>query len=181
MVHPFSDIICFRMQAFAQVPDLTLWYGPDTYMGRNLAQMFTAMASLSNEAIAQLHPQHTQASIKALLPRLHCFQEGACIVHHLFGSEVTQLVQKAYGDAFLTAHFEVGSPATWSICILPPEPFMPSPLSMGCVPFPCLLGMQTCRHLWMRGGAVPSYPRASEGIEHLLYQPVTAVKGAWGE
>ncbi len=95
------------LQAFAQVPDLTLWYGPDTYMGRNLAQMFTAMAALSDEAIAQLHPRHTQASIKAMLPRLHCFQEGACIVHHLFGSEVTQLVQKAYGDAFLTAHFEV--------------------------------------------------------------------------
>ena len=89
------------------MPDLTLWYGPDTYMGRNLAQMFTAMAGLSDEAISQLHPRHNQASIKALLPRLHCFQEGACIVHHLFGSEVTQLVQKAYGDAFLTAHFEV--------------------------------------------------------------------------
>ena len=96
-----------ELQAFAQLPDLTLWYGPDTYMGRNLAQMFTAMAGLSDEAISQLHPKHTQASIKAMLPRLHCFQEGACIVHHLFGSEVTQLVQKAYGDAFLTAHFEV--------------------------------------------------------------------------
>lgn len=69
--------------------------------------MFTSIAQLSDEAIAALHPQHNQASIRALLPRLHCFQEGACIVHHLFGSEVTQLVQKAYGDAFLTAHFEV--------------------------------------------------------------------------
>ncbi|KAK9864833.1 hypothetical protein WJX84_004116 [Apatococcus fuscideae] len=102
-----GNVVQTILQAFAQVPDLTLWYGPDTYMGRNLAQMFTSMASLSNEAIAELHPAHTQATIKAMLPRLHCFQEGACIVHHLFGSEVTQLVQKAYGDAFLTAHFEV--------------------------------------------------------------------------
>ncbi|KAK9861173.1 hypothetical protein WJX84_000315 [Apatococcus fuscideae] len=102
-----GNVVQTILQAFAQVPDLTLWYGPDTYMGRNLAQMFTSIAQLSDEAIAALHPEHTQASIRALLPRLHCFQEGACIVHHLFGSEVTQLVQKAYGDAFLTAHFEV--------------------------------------------------------------------------
>ena len=53
---------------------------------------------------------HTQATIKALLPRLHYFKEGTCIVHHMFGGEVTELVSKAYGDAYLTAHFEVRSP-----------------------------------------------------------------------
>jgi len=42
------------------------------------------------------------------LPRLHYFEEGTCIVHHIFGGEVTELVRKAYGDAYLTAHFEVG-------------------------------------------------------------------------
>ena len=51
--------------------------------------------------------EHTQASIQALLPRLHYFREGTCIVHHMFGGEVTQLVAAAYGDAYLTAHFEV--------------------------------------------------------------------------
>ena len=51
--------------------------------------------------------EHTQASVKALLPRLHYFKEGTCIVHHMFGGEVTELVSKAYGDAYLTAHFEV--------------------------------------------------------------------------
>ncbi len=45
--------------------------------------------------------------LQALLPRLHCFQEGTCIVHHLFGAEVSEMVKAAYGDAFLTAHFEV--------------------------------------------------------------------------
>ena len=45
--------------------------------------------------------------MKALLPRLHYFKEGTCIVHHMFGGEVTELVSKAYGDAYLTAHFEV--------------------------------------------------------------------------
>ena len=48
-----------------------------------------------------------QESIRSLLPRLHYFDEGTCIVHHMFGAETTNLVRKAYGDALLTAHFEV--------------------------------------------------------------------------
>lgn len=48
-----------------------------------------------------------QESILSLLPRLHYFDEGTCIVHHMFGAETTSLVRKAYGDALLTAHFEV--------------------------------------------------------------------------
>lgn len=85
-----------------------MWYGPDTYMGRNLAQLFTSLAEMPDEEVKKLHPQHTQASVKALLPRLHYFEEGTCIVHHIFGGEVTELVRKGYSDAFLTAHFEVG-------------------------------------------------------------------------
>lgn len=99
--------LCF-LQGFAQIPDLTVWYGPDTYMGRNLAQLFTSLAEQPDEEVQKLHPGHTQASVKALLPRLHYFQEGICVVHHIFGGEVTELVRKAYGDAYLTAHFEVG-------------------------------------------------------------------------
>ena len=34
-------------------------------------------------------------------------QDGACIVHDLFGHEVVSRVRNAYSDAFLTAHFEV--------------------------------------------------------------------------
>lgn len=51
--------------------------------------------------------EHTQASVRALLPRLHYFQEGTCIVHHIFGGRVTEIVAAAYSDAYLTAHFEV--------------------------------------------------------------------------
>ena len=98
------------MQGFAQIPDLTVWYGPDTYMGRNLAQLFTSLADMPDEEVQKLHPKHTQASVKALLPRLHYFEEGTCIVHHIFGGEVTELVRKGYGDAYLTAHFEVRLP-----------------------------------------------------------------------
>lgn len=48
--------------------------------------------------------------MRSLLPRLHYFDAGTCIVHHLFGAEVSQLVSQAYGDAYLTAHFEVRTP-----------------------------------------------------------------------
>lgn len=67
---------------------------------------------------------HTQASVRGLLPRLHYFQEGTCIVHHIFGGRVTELVAAAYSDAFLTAHFEVH---------LLPSPHIPAP------PLTCLL------------------------------------------
>lgn len=50
-----------------------------------------------------------QETIRSLLPRLHYFDEGTCIVHHMFGAETTSLVRKAYGDALLTAHFEVNT------------------------------------------------------------------------
>jgi quinolinate synthase len=59
--------------------------------------------------VKELHPAHTAASIKALLPRLRIYNSGTCIVHHLFGGEVTELVKEAYGDAYLTAHFEVSN------------------------------------------------------------------------
>ena len=66
--------------------------------------------------------------LQALLPRLHCFQEGTCIVHHLFGAEVSEMVKAAYGDAFLTAHFEV--------CIVPPSRCLnPLCTSLTCVLF----------------------------------------------
>jgi quinolinate synthase len=84
-----------------------VWYGPDTYMGRNLAQLFQSLAQLSDEEVRELHPAHTQASIRALLPRLRYFEQGTCIVHHLFGGEVCELVREGYRDAFLAAHFEV--------------------------------------------------------------------------
>lgn len=35
------------------------------------------------------------------------YQDGTCIVHHLFGHEVVEKINEMYCDAFLTAHFEV--------------------------------------------------------------------------
>lgn len=35
-----------RPAACPQVPGCNVWYGPDTYMGRNLAQLFTSLANM---------------------------------------------------------------------------------------------------------------------------------------
>lgn len=102
-----SNVVQTILQAFAEVPDLEVLYGPDTYMGSNIAELFTQMSTMTDEEISEIHPLHNRSSIKSLLPRLHYFQDGTCIVHHLFGHEVVENINEMYGDAFLTAHFEV--------------------------------------------------------------------------
>jgi len=61
------------MQAFAQVPDLSIWYGPDSYMGANLKELFQQMTKMTDEEIAAIHPKHNQNSIRSLLPGFHYF------------------------------------------------------------------------------------------------------------
>ena len=181
------------MQAFAQVPDIHVWYGPDTYMGKNLAVLLQALSRGTDQEVwppfvpafllyscrhvdhmlhllacegrpvccvpkpwacccgivhaatsKALRPlpgqqrlvqagscsaQHSrlhlilspglQLRCKRCTPRMtwprsgpscpgcHYFDQGTCIVHHMFGAEVTQHVREAYPDALLTAHFEV--------------------------------------------------------------------------
>jgi quinolinate synthase len=65
------------------------------------------MAEWSDDEVRAVHPEHTASSIKALLPRLRYYQDGTCVVHHMFGGDVCAAVEKHYGDAYVTAHFEV--------------------------------------------------------------------------
>ncbi len=102
-----SNVVQTVLQAAAQIPDVHIWFGPDTYMGDNLAHMFRSLADMPDEQIGQLHPAHDRASIRDLLPRFHYFEQGTCIVHHMFGSEVVELVREHYPDVFVTAHLEV--------------------------------------------------------------------------
>ncbi|KAJ4827205.1 hypothetical protein Tsubulata_016797 [Turnera subulata] len=102
-----SNVVQTILQAFAQIADLNIWYGPDSYMGANIAKLFQQMSLMSDDEIAEIHPAHNNSSIKSLLPRLHYYQEGTCIVHHLFGHEVVERINDMYCDAFLTAHLEV--------------------------------------------------------------------------
>ncbi|HKU36950.1 MAG TPA: quinolinate synthase NadA [Polyangiales bacterium] len=102
-----SNVVPLVLQAFAQVPDLHVWFGPDTYMGDNLGNMLQTFAGLPAEAAAQLHPQHTPATLAAARERFHWFEQGVCIVHHMFGEDVVRRVQADYPDALVTAHLEV--------------------------------------------------------------------------
>jgi len=102
-----SNVVQTILQAFAQVPDCHVWYGPDTYMGRNVAQLFQMLSQLPDEEVQRLHPAHTAATVRECLPRLRHYDQGMCAVHHMFGGQVCQAVRDAYGDAYLTAHFEV--------------------------------------------------------------------------
>jgi len=102
-----SNVVQTVLQAFAQVPDLALFYGPDAYMGANLVEFFTQLAAMPDEEIRALHPAHDRASVANVLARLRYFEDGSCIVHDIFGAEVTDVLRKGYGDAYLTAHLEV--------------------------------------------------------------------------
>ena len=102
-----SNVVQTVLQAAAQVPGVNIFYGPDTYMGGNLADLFAMMATWTDEEVRAVHPAHDASTIKALLPRLRYFQDGTCMVHHMFGGDVCDAVEKYYGDAYQTAHFEV--------------------------------------------------------------------------
>lgn len=102
-----SNVIQTVLQAFAQAPDCHVWFGPDTYMGENLRALLTSLHRLDDAAIRALHPAHDRATVLALLPRFHYFEQGNCVVHHMFGAEVVRRVREGYPDAHVTAHLEV--------------------------------------------------------------------------
>lgn len=102
-----SNVVSTVLQAFAQIPDASVWYGPDTYMGANLTRLFSTLHELGDDAIRAVHPAHDKKSMARVLERFHYFQQGICIVHHMFGSDVARRVRESYGDAYVTAHLEV--------------------------------------------------------------------------
>lgn len=102
-----SNVIQTVLETFAEQPEAHVWFGPDTYMGQNLRVLFESLAGLDDAAIAAVHPRHTRASVAALLPRFHYFEQGNCVVHHMFGGEVVARVRADYPTAHVTAHLEV--------------------------------------------------------------------------
>lgn len=107
-----SNVLQTILQAAVQVPDVRILYGPDTYMGLNLQTLLDVILESpdwTDEKIARdLHPQHSNKSIKILRDNLIVFPQGNCVVHHMFGAEVVQTVRESYyDDCFMTAHLEV--------------------------------------------------------------------------
>ena len=102
------------LQAASQIPNLRIMYGPDTYMGENLERLLEVIEEAedwTDERIKEeLHPAHTNASLKALKDNLVVFPQGNCVVHHMFGNQVTDTVREKYmnePDTYITAHLEV--------------------------------------------------------------------------
>mmetsp|Transcript_1684 Transcript_1684/g.2292 ORF Transcript_1684/g.2292 Transcript_1684/m.2292 type:complete len:563 (+) Transcript_1684:140-1828(+) len=109
-----SNVLQTMLQASAQVPDIKILYGPDTYMGQNLVTLFNTIlnaegaAAWDDERIARdLHPQHNRETIQKLSDCIDVYPSGNCVVHHMFGGEVVNTVKRDYDDAFVTAHLEV--------------------------------------------------------------------------
>lgn len=102
-----SNVVATILTAFAEIPDLHVWFGPDTYMGRNLGRLFASLGELSDARIAELHPAHSRATIAALRERFAWFEQGHCIVHHMFGQDVVDRVRAEEQGSFVTAHLEV--------------------------------------------------------------------------
>jgi quinolinate synthase len=102
-----SNVVKTVLSAFAQIPELSLWFGPDTYMGQNLQVLFQSLSELGPEAIRSVHSAHDPSSLRQLVERFHFYPRGNCIVHHLFGDEVARRIEAEYADAFITAHLEV--------------------------------------------------------------------------
>jgi len=75
-----SNVLSTLLSAYSQIPNLNIYYGPDTYMGANLESLLQRLAALppslpsSLEIVQKLHPAHTPETIKELLPRFHYFK-----------------------------------------------------------------------------------------------------------
>lgn len=106
-----SNVLATLLQAAAQVPDVKVLYGPDTYMGHNLQTLLDVISKSPDwtdaRVKADLHPEHTLDTLRRLRDNLVVFPEGNCVVHHMFGAEVVQTVREKYADSYMTAHLEV--------------------------------------------------------------------------
>jgi quinolinate synthase len=102
-----SNVVSTILQCFAQIPESHVWFGPDTYMGRNVARLLEQLVQRGDAAIRAIQPELGAAQLARALNRFHYFEAGNCIVHHLFGDEVASRVKADYADALITAHLEV--------------------------------------------------------------------------
>lgn len=102
-----SNVVRTVLSAFVEIPDVHVFFGPDTYMGQNLERLFRTAIALGDDAVRHLHPALDAAKLRDALTRFEYFKQGNCAVHQLFGSEVAARIRDEHGQDFLTAHLEV--------------------------------------------------------------------------
>lgn len=102
-----SNVVQTLVAAATAMPSAHVWYGPDTYMGENLRVILDALAEMDADTFLRRFPDADRAAVLGLRGRFHPFQQGNCIVHHLFGRAVVAQVERDYADCLLAAHLEV--------------------------------------------------------------------------
>jgi quinolinate synthase len=109
-----SNVLQTLLQASYQIPNLRVLYGPDTYMGQNLIRWLEVILEspdwTDSKIASDLHPHHSNATIRRLKDNLVVFPQGNCVVHHMFGSQVVQTVKESYyhqPHTYIAAHLEV--------------------------------------------------------------------------
>ncbi|KAG7350122.1 quinolinate synthetase A protein [Nitzschia inconspicua] len=109
-----SNVLQTLLQAAHQIPNLRVLYGPDTYMGQNLLRLLEVILESSDwtdqKVASDLHPHHSNETLRRLKDNLVVFPQGNCVVHHMFGSQVVDTVKERYynePNTYMTAHLEV--------------------------------------------------------------------------
>jgi len=104
-----SNVVRLLLAAARAAPEIELFFGPDTYMGRNLAYLFELLSTWDSDRVGAAYPGFDAQAMRELSKRFHYFGEGNCVVHHLFGESVAKRIETEYAEDLWTAHLEVPS------------------------------------------------------------------------
>ena len=111
-----SNVVRTVLQIAAQSPGAHVWFGPDTYMGRNIHELLAHLHKSDDAVIRRVHERHDQTTLRSLIERFHWYEQGVCVVHEMFGEHVVRQLREHYADAFVTAHLEVpGEMFSWGL------------------------------------------------------------------
>ncbi len=65
-------------------------------MGRNLSSILKNYQSLSASQLKEIHPQLTVDILKRASDHFHYYNQGYCMVHHIFSNQVTNIIENQY-------------------------------------------------------------------------------------
>ncbi|MCS6798641.1 MAG: quinolinate synthase NadA [Myxococcota bacterium] len=102
-----SNVVRTLLSLYAELPGVHVWFGPDSYMGRNLEALLRRQAAMGDETVRGLHAGLDAAALRDACDRFHAYPSGTCIVHEQFGASIVERVRRELPDADVAAHLEV--------------------------------------------------------------------------
>lgn len=104
-----------EVQAFAQIPDVEVYYGPDTYMGRNLAHLLQNLASASDvEVCPLLYQLNFTSALRMVWAMLTACDSSLCVLSDVAFLAKGTSVRAAF--IFVETRPEVRAKAWKSLC-----------------------------------------------------------------